>query len=188
MNHISENTLNEYVDGALAPSDFAEVSAHLAACQQCAARWREITSLFEEIASLPEIPLDRDLSQAVLARLAATPVLPSPVRWVLGLQVLTAFLVLALAFPLTDITAYLAVKVMIFPPPVDLFGMLSTQTATWVRSLQLLSLPTLPVWNNFLPVRPSDLVLTFTLLSVSVVWLVANRFLLRPPGGSLSRR
>jgi len=85
MGHLSEELLNEYLDSALDESSRRQVASHLAQCAECRARLEEWQEVFSGLASLPEIPLDRDLTPRVLARLPGRPA--SRCWWlVLGLQ------------------------------------------------------------------------------------------------------
>jgi anti-sigma factor RsiW len=188
MNHLSDEVLNEFLDNALAPEIFAETQAHLAACQQCAAQLAELTGLFADLAALPEIPLDRDLSMAVLARIAPREPLPRPVPWVLAFQTLAILLLMTLAAPFLDIASSIPANLIHTPAPSEVLAFLSAESMLWARSIQFFNLQTtLPVWNFPPLLNLSGLALGITLLSVFILWLVANRLLLRLPGETLSR-
>lgn len=118
MTHLSDETLNELLDEALAPEPRAAAERHLAGCADCAARLADLRVLFAGLAALPEEGLETDLAPRVIARLRPrSSVLPRPVRWLAVLQ--AAGLVLA--------------------------GLLGWQTAA--ARLQSLALPQLPAWS-----------------------------------------
>jgi hypothetical protein len=188
MNHLSEDLLNEYLDGALAPSALAEVAEHLAVCGQCAGLAAELTGLFTDLASLPEIALEHDLAPNVLQRLELSQPLPNNVNWILAIQVILAGLVIGLAAPLLDVSVYIPANAFTFPSLPDLPTLLTTEGALLMRSFQHFNLPTLSAWNFLPSPNLSNLALGFSLLSVSLLWLAANGFLLRPRGRWLSRR
>ena len=75
--HPSDTILNEYLDMVLPPETRAEVETHLAACSDCAARLTALRALFASLKSLPELPLQRDLTPDVLAAIQPTAA-PSP--------------------------------------------------------------------------------------------------------------
>ncbi len=48
MSHLDEGTLHAMLDGELAPSDVAEIQAHLASCSSCGLRLREVREFLDE--------------------------------------------------------------------------------------------------------------------------------------------
>ena len=176
MTHLTEETLNEYLDNALAPSIRADVDAHLAVCAACLGELDSLRSLFAEIESLPDVALERDLAPAVVTRLSvrATGV-PRPVRWALLAQALVVAVSIALVWPLLDLSALqLPVVSLNWPtlPPLPDFSSLFF---------------TLPSFS--LQLDPPVLLLTLTLVSACLLWLVGNGLLLvLPRATSLKRR
>ena len=64
--HLSEERLNDHVDGRLPPDEAARVDAHLARCDLCRRTVREFRALTAELAGLPrEIRPERDLRPAI---------------------------------------------------------------------------------------------------------------------------
>ena len=186
MTDIIEETLNEYLDNALAPSARADVDAHIAVCVACAAELASLRSLFAAIESLPEVPLQRDLTFDVLAGIpsvrASASSLPRVVRWALLLQALVVVVSLALAWPLLDLSD---LQVPIAPPD---WSALARFMDSWRSWLAAFALPDFT--KSFsLHLDPPALLLTLTLVSACLLWLVGNGLLLvLPRTASLKRR
>lgn len=96
MSHIDDELLNEYLDGELDRTLFGQVEAHLVGCDACRERVGEMRWLFGSLAEVPEVALGVDLSQRVVARLAAE-FKPRPVpRWTFPVVALQLLMALAL--------------------------------------------------------------------------------------------
>ena len=74
MEHLSETLLNAYLDDLLEETKRAQVDTHLAMCPQCQARLQDLQLVFDSLADLPEVELERDLTPEVIARLPHPPV------------------------------------------------------------------------------------------------------------------
>lgn len=102
MTHISDNLLNEYLDGALETAVYEQVSAHLAGCEACRVRLAKGQQLFAALDSVPEVPLMVDLSRQVMNRLTAE-LKPRPLpRWmsqVVAIQMVTALALFVWLWP-----------------------------------------------------------------------------------------
>ena len=169
MNHITDETLNEYLDNEL--TDRAEVESHLSQCADCAARLSALQTLFDEIESLPELTLSRSLA-ALFARRDVGFALPRWLKLTATLQAALALIIVILAAPL--ITELLpAVQT---PSLTDALLQLQSQWTTWLDMFSTLQIPPLP---QLPALEISSLVLTLTLAGVSVLWLVGNGLLLR---------
>ncbi|RME90040.1 MAG: hypothetical protein D6770_03280 [Anaerolineae bacterium] len=77
MKHISDFTLNEYLDEALPPAARREVETHLSACPTCQERLDDLRFVFATLERLPELPLQHDLAPAILAHLPSRQATPS---------------------------------------------------------------------------------------------------------------
>jgi anti-sigma factor RsiW len=102
--HLSDETLNEYLDEALATADHAAAEAHLAGCPACGARLGALRVLFAGLEALPEAALADDLAPAVVQAVRRTQAAPEPMRWpwlplVFAAQALAAVAALAVAWP-----------------------------------------------------------------------------------------
>ena len=188
MTHLTEETLNEYLDNTLALSARADVDAHLAICVHCTAEVSAMRSLFVAIESLPEAPLQRDLTSSVLAGIPAPVVhasassLPRMVRWALLAQALVVVVSLALVWPLLDLSA---LQMPIAPPDWSALARFAGSWSSWLVRF------TLPDFTKpfSLHLVPPALLLTLTLVSACLLWLVGNGLLLvLPRTASLKRR
>ena len=192
MTHLSEETLNEYLDDALTPSARAAADMHLSACPACMAELESLRSLFAVIESLPEAALQRDLSAAVAARLGVRAGVPRAVRWALVGQALAVVAILGLAWPLFDLAALNLSVPLELPSLTQLVdswsawvGIFSQACIERIRNVDLL--PSFPSLS--LQLDPSTTLLTLTLVSACLLWLVGNGLLLLlPRAASLKRR
>jgi hypothetical protein len=69
MKHPTENQLNEYLDGFLAPSVQAGMQTHLLDCEDCQARLARLQTVFQALAALPELAPERNLTTSVMYNL-----------------------------------------------------------------------------------------------------------------------
>lgn len=87
--HLDDSALNEYLDGQLDTEQARQVGQHLRVCQGCRSRRDQLQALASSLATLPEIPLGRDLVRLVLARLEPKPV-PAFLGWVTAFEAVGA--------------------------------------------------------------------------------------------------
>jgi hypothetical protein len=181
MSHLTDLTLNAYVDSDLDPAARREADAHLATCPECAARLAMLHSLVTEIESLPDLPLQRDLSRSVVAALqpkrvpVTKPTLNPAARLVFALQALVALAALAIALPF-------AAQLI---PAIDLSALANAQSL--ISDLQSpiinLQLPTLDFTQ--LATLTSGLptvgitTLIISAIAITLLWFVGNGLLLR---------
>jgi anti-sigma factor RsiW len=174
MKHLSDETLNEYLDAALDVAQQAEAQAHLNACPACAARLTQFESLFARLESLPDQTLARDLTPAVVAQLERPAVLPGYLRWLGLFQLATAGLALALGGQLIRVNFPLEVPFE-FPALAAGFSGLAAAGLNLANSL--------PRFSFEIPSPGFDLpatTLAIAIVSVSVLWLAGNGLLLNP--------
>lgn len=175
MTHLTEETLNEYLDHALPPVARAEADAHLADCAVCAAELESLRVLFTEIESVPEAALERNLAPAVVAQISTSRVgVPRLVSWALVIQGIATLVVLASLSLLADFSALTLPPIpLTWPtlPPVP-------DVASWFM---------LPSFSfNF---NPPVFLLVLLIVSAGLLWLVGNGLLLLlPRTTSLKRR
>lgn len=189
MIHLSEETLNEYLDGVLPPAALAATGAHLQGCPACRAQLEQLRGLFAALESLPEAPLERDLAAAVVTALAARAPLSRGVRLALVVQALGALAVIVLAWPLLNLETVASGAALAWGPALaQLPGWFALQWASGMQAvLQFASLPSLGAPFS-LDLDPPAVLIALTLLSASLLWLVGNGLLLRPQAGSYKRR
>lgn len=100
MGHLTDEQLNEYLDGRLSLAGMAEATQHLANCAACQAHLAALQTLFTTLDALPDLPLATDLSGAVLAGLPRRA--PAWLRPLLLGQLLLALLLLLWLWPNTQ--------------------------------------------------------------------------------------
>lgn len=98
MQEFNEDLLQEYLDGTLDDETRQVVEMHLASSPAARARLAELQALFSSLEDLPELPLTKDLSEAVVMEIERETAALSPLpRWLWGFllgQVLIALLLL----------------------------------------------------------------------------------------------
>jgi len=187
MHHIDDSTINEYLDFALSATRRAEVEAHLATCPACATRLTALRALFASIAALPDSPLERDLSPAILNAIkrvpTSQPALAPAIRLVFAAQAILALIALAIAIPFA-ITVFPAgtVAQLTRQASTEVAQLGEAFSAQWSTTLIALdstltsltatpelSLPTLPMYA-----------LIAALAAATLLFIVGNGVLLRP--------
>lgn len=172
--HLTDEQLNEYLDHE--SKDRPQVELHLSACANCAARLAALQSLFNEIESLPEVALSRDLAEPLVLRLSGRASLPRLLQLTTILQFTVAMIALVFAAPFVTqfLSSYLSDLQV--PSLVDLLLQVQTQWTTWLAMLSQLQLPGIPRVPVF---GFSSLFSAFAIIGVSVLWLFGNGLLLR---------
>lgn len=195
--HLSQETINEYLDGVLSSGAMAQVDDHLRDCETCRLTLDEIADLFITLDGLPEIHLQRNLAPQIVESLRSRSPVRSPSTWgstrrlglALAAQAAGAVAMLGLAWPeaLTwlaqgaapDLTNPLATAFdegfrsfsmfLVTPDPLGLEGLLSS-----------ISPPSIP-WASV-----SSLI--SVLAASTIVWILGNGLLLRTRSPSAGRR
>jgi hypothetical protein len=179
--HLTEEELNEYLDKEI--QDRQQVELHLSVCQECAARLSTLQALFTEIESLPELALTRNISEAHLWGTASfmgdrnlRTSLPHSLRLAVILQAALALLAIFIAAPfvIEFVSPYLTNLPM--SSFTEVFIQIQSQWMAWLDMLSNFRLPTIPQIPD---INLSSLPITFTLVIVSMLWLVGNGLLLR---------
>ena len=171
MIHLTDEQLNEYLDNET--KERVRIEAHLSSCDECAARLSALQSLFVEIESLPELTLTRDL--AVRFAPSPNPPVPQLPNWL----TLTASLQAAFALIAIIITAPMVINLLPAiqtPSLTDVFIQVQSQWTAWLDMLSQFQVPVMP---EIPVIELSSLVIAFTLVGVSLLWLVGNGLLLR---------
>ena len=94
-NHLETERMFAFIDGELPSAEEAAFRQHLAVCPDCQSRLAGVMRLFGDIESLPELPLQRDLSAAVITELSSRQDSIQDLPWWLVLQGAAAAGVLA---------------------------------------------------------------------------------------------
>lgn len=185
MNHLIDETLNEYLDEALTPAARRDAETHLRDCADCEARLAELSLVFSALASLPDVELARDLSASVVRmvtpRLTPRPVLPRPIQWVVGLQFAAALTTLIASLPILQTMFVFNVPTFSLPTLPDLlmrFDQITLAVQLFFTHMRL------PAFDPRLTSNLSSLFISVTVFSVTLLWVVGNGLLLRHPNQS----
>jgi len=180
MTHLSDDTLNGYLDGALTDQERAAAEAHLLSCTACAGQLSALRAMFIELDALPELALADDLAPAVIARLDRPARLPGVIRWLALVQVAAVLCAVWLTWPL--LKAGLSNEL-----PIQLNALAEWAEAwvetwrLWIESLAAVrfSLPT-GVISQLAFDRANAGLALLALCGLAAAWLVGNRLLLLP--------
>jgi hypothetical protein len=174
MKHLSEEQLNEYLDDESRERE--QIELHLATCNECAARLDSLRALFNELDSLPELALSRDLAAPVMRTLSLPGQLPKWLTLTALLQTALALVAAFIAAPFIMEFASASVPVLQMPSLGDAYIQLQLQWNLWLDMLSTIQMPSMPE----IPVMEmSSLMLMTTLVGVFMLWLVGNGLLLR---------
>ncbi len=174
MPHLSDETLNEYLDNTLASADLSEAELHFAVCPECAGRLTELRILLAELDLLPERTLEMDLVPRVLSRLPES-VLPRSVRWLAAAQVLAAIIVVVIAWPL--VAAVFPVGII---PPLPSLNELLALLSLWFSTVGNFKIPTLSFDVPSFSLDIPSTTLVIAVLGMLFLWLLSNGLLLIP--------
>jgi hypothetical protein len=172
--HLTDEQLNEYLDGEI--QDRAQIELHLSACANCAAHLTALQALFDEIESLPELSLSRDLAAPITRRLSRDAALPRSLRLTVILQATTAIIAIIFAAPffLQWFPPYF--ESLQAPSLVDLFLQMQSYWTSWLDILSQIQPPAMP---EIPAMDISSLFITLTVIGVSLLWLIGNGLLLK---------
>lgn len=172
--HISDEQLNEYLDGEA--SDSPGIELHLSTCEECSARLVALQALFAEIESLPEVKLSRNIAERFMPEPARSTQLPRFLTITLTLQAALAAVAILLAAPF--VMRFLSRYLPGLPEPsfADLFLLLQSQWMAWLDQLSTFQFPAIP---EIPVVELSSLFMVFIVIGVCVLWLIGNGLLLR---------
>jgi anti-sigma factor RsiW len=172
--HLTDAQLNEYLDNE--PANRAQAESHLSTCDNCAERLTALQALFNEIESLPEVALTRDLAAPIMSRVRLHGVLPRSLRLTVTLQAALTAIAIIFAAPIVVRFAAPYFSRIQVPSFADIFLQVQTVWATRLESLSQFHLPALP---EIPVIELSGWYILLTVVVVSVLWLVGNRLLLR---------
>ena len=97
--HISNHTLQAYLDQELTAADQRDVKLHLETCKRCREEFQSLDSAVQRLAALPEIDLEIDLGTQVIAQLKTEEEIPRGITWTLILEAIGAGTVIGLLIP-----------------------------------------------------------------------------------------
>ncbi len=172
--HISDVELNEYLDDET--SDRIRIESHVSSCADCAARLALLQDLFSEIESLPDLELTRPVALRFILPASPPAKLPRSLTLAVTVQAMLAVIAIIIAAPF--VMKFLSAYSSSLPAPslANVFLSLQAQWTGWLDTLSTFRLPSLPE----IPVMElSSLFVIFTIIGVSLLWLIGNGLLLR---------
>ena len=170
MNHLTDETLNEYLDNEL--TNRSEAELHLSQCADCAARLTSLQALFAEIESLPELTLSKPLA-APFTRRDVGFALPTWLKLTATLQAVIALIVLIASAPFV-MNLLPAIQT---PSMTEVLLQLQSQWMAWLDVLLQTQMPVIPEYS--FPFEISSLFLAFVTVGLLALWIVGNGLLLR---------
>ncbi len=180
--HPSQDTFFTYLDKSMSSAENEVLAVHLESCQDCQKRFNEVRRLFEIIASVPEIQLNRDLSPLVMAHLQP---LASPrfLSAAVFLQFLASVVILAFAIPvllqhpsLAEVLHHVDAFLQGIPSVADLLSEWFLPLAVDVESFFVSAANGLTQTDRLI----TDILSVIPLvISSSLLWLVGNGILIR---------
>ena len=173
--HLTDEQLNKYLDHE--SSERGAIEAHLAACADCTERLTALRSLFDEIESLPELQPSHSIASRLTLPSNRLTLLPRFLTLTVTLQAALAIVTIIAAAPfvMQFVSPYLAN----LPAPSSIANMLQQIQAQWTLWLDTLSQFRLPAIPEFPAMELSSLFVIFTVIGVSLLWLIGNGLLLR---------
>ena len=184
MNHLDDDTLNEYLDHALGESERNAAKAHMQDCTECRARLDQLQSVFAELDALSEAHLVYDLSPSIRARL--------PQRETVRVWTRTLAAQLGATFGLlfwlgVQVVPYIRVPQLALPklPALDVQALVAR-----LLTLQLLmpdfqfpsisyQLPTFDIQIPMITLEISVTQMITLFVLVALLWVIGNAILLR---------
>ena len=97
--HIRDDQLQAFLDGALEPAAAKLVQAHLKVCPVCREDLASLEMVASRLDSLPELTLGKDFSQPIVETLKAQESLSPGVTWTLVAEALAAGVMISLLIP-----------------------------------------------------------------------------------------
>jgi len=180
--HPSDDSLNEYLDGFLTDDEITELENHLETCAQCVSRLAELRMVFQNLESLPDYSLDRDLSVEVVSAIQPKINLSLGWKWGAFIQFILAFIVILLAVPVLLETWKPNLRGMQH----SLFQMFSERWIALLAQWSTLSTEFQLVWSNLgtewnppAIFETSQVVIWSIFLSAILLFIVGNGLVLR---------
>lgn len=172
--HLSDEQLNEYLDNET--DERAQIELHLDTCADCSRRLVAMQELFHEIESLPEFDITPDFAARFVPSQNLSLRLPRSLALTVTLQVALAAVAMIVAAPFVMQFLSPYASGIAAPSFSDLFLQVQRQWAAWLDMLSTFQVPSIP---TFPALEISGLMLTLTLLSALLLWLIGNGLLLR---------
>ena len=97
--HIKDDQLQAFLDGTLEPPAVKLVQAHLDICPTCREGLANLEMVVSRLERLPEVGLEKDLSQLVVEKIKDQQTLSPAVTWTLVVEALAAGVMISLLIP-----------------------------------------------------------------------------------------
>ncbi len=181
--HLEEWSLQEYLDDVLVDDSRQRLEMHLAECDDCAAKFASLKSLYSEMARLPDEPLAHDLSARVIRSLTLKEGRKPTLHRVLAAQLIAAIIVLLAIWPRISLELGNRYSLVQLLEPLRKFADLSAQGILLVREffngihaqwMVTFSMPAIEWPITGLP-------LALAVGAMILLWLLGNGFMLRDP-------
>ena len=181
--HLDEWAIQEYLDDVLAIEDRERLEAHLAQCDDCAAKCASLKFLYAEMERLPDEPLTHDLSEMVICSIKLKEDRTPYLQRVLAAQLAAGIIVFFAIWPrislelgrrdsfaqlLEPLRKFANVSVQGFLPLREFIDWIHTQ---WIATL---SMPAIDWPITGLP-------LALVIGAMTLLWFLGNGLLLREP-------
>ena len=181
--HPGEDLLNEYLDDLLDQEAKEQLEAHLADCPACAGELQDLQQVFLDLASLPDVQLEVDLSSSVLESVKSNREARRGIRWIFVFQSAVVLLMILLVGPsMVALSARISSGIDLSPQMNWLLQSLVLFQASIGSTLQSLE----SVLFNFLEVENlfgALSVQTTHIISLAggvfLLWVIVNSLLLR---------
>ncbi len=105
--HIPDDQLQAYLDGALESTSLEDFKAHLAGCPTCREELSNLEALQIRLGKLPEFALSKDISGLVVSQLKEEQSLSPAITWTLAIEALAAGVVLSMLIPVFQVAGWL---------------------------------------------------------------------------------
>lgn len=105
--HLKEDQLQAYLDKIQDQRTTEKVRTHLDACPSCKEKFSQLVRLNAHLKGIPEIPLQRDLSQLVIEQLKEEQSLSPAITWTLVIEALAAGIAIGLLIPALQAAGWL---------------------------------------------------------------------------------
>ncbi len=126
--HPDSDLLQAFLDQSLASGEYEAMENHVASCPSCSQQLMRLKMVGDQLALLPEIPLGKDFSGAIIRQLESEKQLSQGLTWTMVLQAVTAGVILGLVLPVLRFSFSLPGLVLERPD-------LITEWKIWMASL-----------------------------------------------------
>jgi len=139
--HIQEDQLQAYLDGALESTSMDDLQAHLESCSTCQAQLDRLEAVMTRLEAMPEIDLQRDLSQLVIEQIKKENAISPAITWTLVVEAIAAGAVIGALIPALQAAGWLPrileIKLSLQAGLNNFLAQLSSTWLVWWAGLKL---------------------------------------------------